>query len=146
MLVLDKYLDDTDNEEVDLPPSYYDTITIASSSIVIDEKPRPSPPTAPRPTAPSSSSTWFSFLPNARIKQTHQTVISLLHDLSSNNPPLKDTLPSTGPFLIARISSLICSNTQVHSTMLVLLTSVLPVLRAAIKFCLGSFAGESCRL
>lgn len=84
MVVLDKYLDDIDNEEADLPPSY-DTITIASSSTVIDEKPRPSPPTAPRPaprpTAPSSSSTWFSFLPNARIKQTHQTVISLLHDL-----------------------------------------------------------------
>lgn len=84
MVVLDKYLDDIDNEEADLPPSY-DTITVASSSTVIDEKPRPSPPTAPRPaprpTAPSSSSTWFSFLPNARIKQTHQTVISLLHDL-----------------------------------------------------------------
>lgn len=80
MVVLDKYLDDTD--EVDLPPSY-DTITTASSSTVIDEKPRPSPPPAPRPTAPSSSSTWFSFLPNARIKQTLQTVISLLHDLVS---------------------------------------------------------------
>ncbi|KAG2124230.1 hypothetical protein DEU56DRAFT_917103 [Suillus clintonianus] len=81
MVLLDKYPDDADND-VDLPPSYD---TIASLSTVIDEKPRHSPPTAStRPTASSSSSTtssWFSLLPNARTKQTRQTVISLIRDL-----------------------------------------------------------------
>jgi hypothetical protein len=80
MVLLDKYLDETD-DEVDLPPSY-DTITTVST--VIDEKPRPSPAPSPgptRPTASSSSSTWFSLLPNARAKQARQTVISLIRDL-----------------------------------------------------------------
>ncbi|KAG2033160.1 hypothetical protein BDR03DRAFT_1014525 [Suillus americanus] len=81
MVLLDKYLDETD-DEVDLPPSYD---TIASVSTVIDEKPRsslaPSPAPPTRPTASSSSSTWLSLLPNARTKKTRQTVISLIRDL-----------------------------------------------------------------
>ncbi|KAG2338326.1 hypothetical protein BDR05DRAFT_705223 [Suillus weaverae] len=75
MVLLDNYIDD----DVDLPPSYD---TIASVSAVVDEKPRPSPSPPPaRPTASSSSSTWLSLLPNARTKQTRQTVISLIRDL-----------------------------------------------------------------
>ncbi|KAG1744743.1 hypothetical protein EDB19DRAFT_1694103 [Suillus lakei] len=81
MVLLDKYLDDADSD-VDLPPSYD---TVASLSTVIDEKPHPSPTATPtRPTASSSSSTtssWFSLLPNARTKQTRQTVISIIRDL-----------------------------------------------------------------
>lgn len=81
MVLLDKYLDNNDNE-VDLPPSY-DTIASESLSTVVDEK--SSPPSAPpaRSTASSSStcSTWFSLLPNPRTKQARQTVISLIRDL-----------------------------------------------------------------
>ncbi|KAG2354042.1 hypothetical protein BDR07DRAFT_1431064, partial [Suillus spraguei] len=53
MVLLDKYLDNNDNE-VDLPPSY-DTIASESLSTVVDEK--SSPPSAPpaRSTASSSS-------------------------------------------------------------------------------------------
>ncbi|KAG1895316.1 uncharacterized protein F5891DRAFT_674503 [Suillus fuscotomentosus] len=90
MVLLDKYLDEID-DEVDLPPSY-DTIASVSST-VIDEKPRPPPaPTASTTAssagvagsasaAPLSSSTWFSLLPNVRTKQTRQTIISLIRDL-----------------------------------------------------------------
>ncbi|KAG2158767.1 uncharacterized protein EDB93DRAFT_1120092 [Suillus bovinus] len=78
MVLLDKYFDETDCNEVDLPPSYD---TIASVSTNIDEKPRPSPAPTARPTAPPSSSTWLSLLPDTRTKQTRQTVISLIRDL-----------------------------------------------------------------
>lgn len=78
MVLLDKYLDEAD-DEVDLPPSY-DTIA-SVSTVVLDEKPRLSPEPPTRPTASSSSSTWFSLLPNARTKQARQTVISLIRDL-----------------------------------------------------------------
>ncbi|KAG1774576.1 hypothetical protein EV702DRAFT_517518 [Suillus placidus] len=99
MVLLDNYIDD----DVDLPPSYD---TIASVSAVIDEKPRPSPsPTPTRPIACSSSSTWLSLLPNARTKQTRQTVISLIRDLVATSTMATDNSAAT-PILASCASAL----------------------------------------
>ncbi|KAG0695535.1 hypothetical protein DFH29DRAFT_1030111, partial [Suillus ampliporus] len=110
MVVLDKYLDGTDDDAdidvTDLPPSY-DTIASSSTAAIVDEKPRPPAPT--RSSISSSSpttSSWFSLLPNARTKQTRQTVISLIRDLVASPSTTTSDSAAAAPILASCASAL----------------------------------------
>jgi hypothetical protein len=102
MVVLDKYLDETDlisdgDAEVDLPPSYDAIASSEAIRVPVDEKASTPSPAPTHPIASSSASTtgsWLSVFPSARTKQTRQTVLSLIRDLvasSSSSSDLHDS-------------------------------------------------------
>ncbi|KAG0695556.1 hypothetical protein DFH29DRAFT_265240 [Suillus ampliporus] len=108
MVILDKYLDGTDDDDaeinVDLPPSYDTIASSSTTATVIDEKPRPPAPI--RPSASSTTSSWFSLPPNARTKQTRQTVISLIRDLVASPSTTTSDSAAAAPILASCASAL----------------------------------------